>query len=88
MIMSVVAACVTGVLVGVSSDELLRGRDPRSRRVMVAGIVGALVALAIRRSMGGDSWLLEVLTVLFGALVVAFATRVRISSTLARGPSV
>jgi hypothetical protein len=35
--------------------------------------------------MSDDSWLLDVLAALLGALVLAFATRIRISSTLGRG---
>ena len=88
MITTLVGTCVVGLLAGVSSDELLRGQDPRSRRVLVAGILGAIAGLAIRRGMSDDGWLVEVLAALFGALVAAFAMRIRISSVRARGASV
>jgi uncharacterized membrane protein YeaQ/YmgE (transglycosylase-associated protein family) len=52
---------------------------------MVAGIVGAIGGLPIGGRMSDDSWLLDVLAALLGALVLAFATRIRISSTLGRG---
>lgn len=85
MIVAFVVACVVGLLGGVASDELLRGHDPSSKFVIAAGILGAIGALVVRRTVGGEGLLLEVLTVLIGALLLAFVTRARISSALARG---
>lgn len=83
MILTVVGAVILGVLAGACSDELLRGRDARSRSVLMAGFVGAIGGLAIRSMMADRAWLLEILTALLGALIVAGATRIGISSTLA-----
>lgn len=85
MIIAFVIASVVGVAAGVSCDELLRGRDSRSSWVTIAGVVGAMGGFAIRRIAGGDDLLLEMLTSLVGALLLAFATRARISADLARG---
>jgi hypothetical protein len=87
MITMFVGVAVLGALAGASSDELLRGRDPRSRRVLAAGIVGAIGGLAIQSRMSDHTWLLEVMAALLGALMVASVTRVRISSTLASSAS-
>lgn len=84
MIVAFVVACVAGVLAGMTCDELVRGGDPRSRRVLVAGIVGAIGGLAVRGTMDDHSLLLEVLTAVVGVLLLAFATRVRISSVRAQ----
>lgn len=40
MILSVVIALVVGIVAGAGTDELLRGRDVRSRRVIAAGVAG------------------------------------------------
>lgn len=87
MILTVVGAVILGVLAGACLDELLRGPEARSRRVLIAGMVGAIGGLAIRSTMDDRTWLLEVLTALLGALLVAGATRIGISSALAGRPS-
>jgi uncharacterized membrane protein YeaQ/YmgE (transglycosylase-associated protein family) len=78
-----IAALVIGVVVGLGADELLRGRDPRSRYVVVAGAVGGVAGLIVQRSIGGNGGITDVLAGLVGAILVAFVTRVRISAAIA-----
>lgn len=78
-----IAAVALGIAVGLVADELLRGRDPRSRYVVVAGIVGALGGLIARRVVGPETVLLDALSALTGALLLAFLARVRMSATIA-----
>jgi uncharacterized membrane protein YeaQ/YmgE (transglycosylase-associated protein family) len=84
MILSLTAVLVGGIVAGAGIDELLRGRDPRSRRVMVGGIIGAIAGLIVGRAIGNDGALLDVLAAFLGAALVAFATRVRTSAALGR----
>ncbi len=84
MILSVVIALVVGIVAGAGTDELLRGRDVRSRRVIAAGVAGAIAGLIVRRAMSDDNALIDALAALLGAGLVAFATRVRMSATLER----
>jgi uncharacterized membrane protein YeaQ/YmgE (transglycosylase-associated protein family) len=84
MILSLISALSVGVIGGVGADELLRGRDPRSSRVIVAGVVGAIAGLIVHRASGGGGTLLSVLAALLGACLTAFATRVRVSAAIAR----
>jgi len=84
MMLSLVVVIVAGIGVAAGTDELLRGRDPRSRRVIVAGIIGAIAAVIARRAMGVDGALVDALTAFFGAGLLAFATRAHTSAALAR----
>ena len=84
MMLSLVVTIVAGIGAAAGIDELLRGRDPRSRRVIVAGIVGAIAAVTVRRAMGVDGALVDALSAFFGAGLLAFATRARTSATLER----
>ena len=84
MIVVLIVALIIGAIFGAVSDELLRGGDPRSTRVIVAGIAGAIVGLVARRASGGDGVLIEALTALVGALALAFVMRVRVSAVIAR----
>jgi hypothetical protein len=43
-----IVALVVGVIIGLGSDELLRGRDPRSRYVIVAGALGGIAGLIVQ----------------------------------------
>ena len=84
MILTLVFAFVAGVIGGAGTDELLRGRDPRSSLVIVAGLLGAAVGLIIRRAIGEDGVLVGALTALLGAVLLAFVVRVRLSVAIAR----
>ena len=84
MIIALAVVVLIGVLAGAGADELLRGRDPRSARVIVAGLVGAIVGLVVRRETGSDGVLIGALSGLFGALLVAFIVRIRLSTAIAR----
>jgi uncharacterized membrane protein YeaQ/YmgE (transglycosylase-associated protein family) len=84
MILTLVFAFVAGVIGGAGTDELLRGRDPRSSLVIVAGLVGAAVGLIVRRAIGEDGVLVGTLTALLGAVLLAFVVRVRLSVAIAR----
>ena len=84
MIIALIVATVVGLLVGVGEDALLRGRDPRSWFVVAAGVVGAIAGLVARRAFGDAGLLIGSLTALFGALLLAFGTRVRRSTGIAR----
>jgi uncharacterized membrane protein YeaQ/YmgE (transglycosylase-associated protein family) len=84
MILAAVIMVAAGLLTGIISDELLRGRDPRATRVVVAGLVGAIVGLALRRASGNDGLVIGALSAVVGALVLAFIVRARLSATAAR----
>lgn len=84
MIVSLIIGIIIGAAGAAVLDALLRGRDPRSFSVLVAGIVGAIAGVAMRRSVGNEGLLVEALTALLGALLLALAARVRISATIAR----
>ncbi len=81
---ALIVAAVVGLIGGAGADEALRGRDPRSWLVVVAGIVGAIMGLIARRAFGDDGLLIGGLTALFGALLLACGTRVRRSAAIAR----
>jgi hypothetical protein len=84
MILSLVVVAVIGIIAGATADELLRGRDSRSARVVSFGVAGALAGLIVRGAIGGEGLMIEALTALLGALLLAFAARVRISAAAAR----
>jgi uncharacterized membrane protein YeaQ/YmgE (transglycosylase-associated protein family) len=84
MILTLVFALVAGVIGGAGTDELLRGRDPRSSLVIVAGLVGAAVGLIVRHAIGEDGVLVGTLTALVGGVLLAFVVRVRLSVAIAR----
>ena len=78
-----IVALVVGIGVGLVADELIRGRDRRSRYVIVAGVISGLGGLIAGRASGSHGLPLEALTALVGAVLVAFVTRVRISAAIA-----
>jgi uncharacterized membrane protein YeaQ/YmgE (transglycosylase-associated protein family) len=84
MIYAAMLMVAVGLLAGIISDELLRGRDPRAGRVVVAGLVGAIVGLNLRRASGNDGLVIGTLSALVGALVLAFIVRARLSAATAR----
>jgi len=84
MIVALIVALTTGLAAGAISDELLRGRDPRSNAVIVAGVVGGLAGFLAHRAMGSDGLLLGTLAALVGSLIVAFIVRVRMSAAIGR----
>ena len=84
MILALVIMVVVGLLTGIISDEILRGRDPRASRVVVAGLVGSVAGLALRRVAGSDGLVIGMLSAWVGALLLAFIVRVRLSAAVAR----
>lgn len=54
MIVLVIAALAVGLVAGAGADALLRGCDPRSVAVVIAGAVGAAAGLFVRRAVGPD----------------------------------
>lgn len=88
MIFMLIVALVIGVLGGAAADELLRGRDPRSQRVVIAGAIGAFAGLLVRRvagaPVGGGDMVVSALMTFLGAALLAFVTRVRLSAAIAR----
>lgn len=81
MIVLVIAALAVGLVAGAGADALLRGRDPRSVAVVIAGAVGAAAGLFVRRAVGPDGEvLLPLLVALFAGMLAAFVVRVRIST--------
>jgi len=82
MIVVLIAALALGVVAGAGADALLRGHDPRSAAVVVAGVLGAMVGLFVRRAVGpvGES-LVPLLVAFVGAMLAAFVVRVRISAS-------
>ena len=84
MMLAVIVSAIIGLIAGAIADELLRCGDPRSRRVVFSGVVGAIAGIIARAAIGGEGLMIEVLTALLGALLLAFATRVRISAAAAR----
>ena len=85
MIVSLIVGALIGAVAGASLDSLVRGRDPSSRTVVAAGIAGALAAVMIRRAISDEGMLVEALAALAGALLIAFATRARLSGVISRG---
>ena len=84
MIITPMGSVIIGVAAGAAMDELLRGRDRRSTRVIIAGLAGAIGGLLIRRASGGDDALIDAFAALFGAGVLAFVLRARISAAIGR----
>ena len=78
-----IVALIVGTGVGFISDELLRGRDSRSRYVVAAGALGGVVGLIAQRTTGGTGGLTDALASVVGALLLGFVTRVRISAAIA-----
>jgi uncharacterized membrane protein YeaQ/YmgE (transglycosylase-associated protein family) len=84
MIIAFAFVAVIGLATGAVSDELLRGRDPRSRGVILAGLAGAVAGLVVRRGSGSDGLLIGTLSAFVGALILAFIMRVRLSATVSQ----
>jgi hypothetical protein len=84
LILVSVLVLAIGVGAGASTDELLRGRDPRSLLVVVLGVLGAIAGAGVRRFLGTDDVFVVALTALLFAGIVAFVVRVRLSSLAAR----
>jgi hypothetical protein len=83
MILIFMAALVLGAAGGGGVDELLRGRDPRSIRVIIGGVVGAFAGLTLHRWAAVDGGvLLDALWMFVGATALACATRMRISAAI------
>ena len=83
MIIALAIAAVVGLVTGAISDELLRGRDPRATRVLIAGIVGGIAGLVLRRVSGDTEAVIGALSALVGALTLAFIVRIRLSASIA-----
>lgn len=82
MFVLLIAALAVGIVAGAGADALLRGRDARSTAVLVAGVVGAIVGLFVRRVVGVQGEvLLPLLVALVGGILAAFVVRVRISAS-------
>lgn len=84
MMIALAFMLAVGLVTGAVSDELLRGHDPRATGVVVAGFVGAMAGLVLRRVNGNDGLLIGALSALVGALVLAFVVRIRLSAAAAR----
>ena len=84
MILMLISTVAIGVIAGAAADEVLRGRDPRSRRVMAAGFAGAVAGVVLWRAFGSADVLMDGLMALLGAALLAFAVRVRTSAAIAR----
>jgi uncharacterized membrane protein YeaQ/YmgE (transglycosylase-associated protein family) len=80
-----IAAILIAVVVGLVSDELLRGRDARSMYVSVAAAAGGVVGLILQRMTGENGALVGLLAAVVGALLLSFVTRVRISAAIPTG---
>ncbi len=81
MIILIIAVVAIGCLAGAGADALLRGSDPSSLAIVLAGLVGAVVGFPIRTAFQPNSGgLVQLLTALLRAMLAAFGVRVRISA--------
>jgi uncharacterized membrane protein YeaQ/YmgE (transglycosylase-associated protein family) len=81
IVVLLVAALAVGLVAGAGADALLRGRDPRSAAVVIAGVVGAIAGLFMRRAFSAEGEILiPLLVAFFGGMLAAFVVRVRISA--------
>ena len=84
MLTELAIGVVVGILCGTMTDELLRGRDPRSTRVILWGLFGGLLGTALRRLGDQQGLTLIGLSGAVAALLMAFGSRARVSARLDR----